>query len=91
MQNTFNQQFNYYILDAADDENSWNWNLSPKLLWKNHEKILNPKLSEDETDAMIDSIVHDLQLHSLNLGSINDDNNMRSVELDLDRIGEMNL
>lgn len=84
----FNQQSYYYIPGAADDEDSWSRNLTPELFWKNREKILDPTMTEDETDIMIDTIVRDAQMHPhTNKGSIED---MYSSS-DIDRIGEMNL
>lgn len=87
-ENAFNQQSYFYIPGAADDEASWSRNLTPELFWMNREKILDPTLTEDETDVMIDSIVHDSQMNlHKNMGSIEDINSSS----DMDRIGEMNL
>ena len=86
----FNQQSYYYMPGAADDEDAWSRNLSPELFWKNRNKILDPTLTEDETDAIIDTIIHDLQLQPPinSKGSIDDETLSIS---DADRIGDMNL
>lgn len=89
-QNTFNQQSDYYYTPgAADDEDSWSRYLTPELFWMNHEKILDSTSTEDETDDMIDMVVHDSQQQLPKLGSINKYDMW--LASDVDRIGEMNL
>lgn len=47
----------YYTPGAADDDSEWGRNLSPDLFWSNHEQLLAPNLTDDETDAKIDAII----------------------------------
>ena len=47
----------YYSPGAADDENSWARNLTPELFWSNREQLLDPRLTDDQVDSMIDSTV----------------------------------
>jgi len=47
----------YYTPGAADDQESWDRHLTPALFWQHYRKILDPALTEDETDACIDVLV----------------------------------
>ena len=74
----------YYTPGAADDDTTWGRNLTPQLFYANREKLLDPALSEDETDTMIDCIVSEWKLN--NDVEINDNNSTAC-----NKIGEMNL
>mmetsp|Transcript_32808 Transcript_32808/g.67115 ORF Transcript_32808/g.67115 Transcript_32808/m.67115 type:complete len:580 (-) Transcript_32808:3594-5333(-) len=47
----------YYTPGAADDDSEWGRNLSPNLFWSNCETLLQPNLTDDDTDALIDTII----------------------------------
>ena len=47
----------YYTPGAADDDSEWGRNLSPELFWSNYEQLLEPTLTDDDTDALIDTII----------------------------------
>eukprot|EP00984_Skeletonema_dohrnii_P010912 scaffold4294_cov95-Skeletonema_dohrnii-CCMP3373.AAC.2 len=47
----------YYTPGAADDDSEWGRNLSPFLFWSNCETLLQPNLTDDDTDALIDTII----------------------------------
>ncbi len=47
----------YYMSGAADDQESWARNLTPKLFWQHHIELTDSRLSEDQIDQEIDDIV----------------------------------
>ena len=74
----------YYTPGAADDDTTWGRNLTPQLFYANRAKLLDPSLTEDETDNMIDCIVNEWKLN--NDTGMNDYNSTTC-----NKIGEMNL
>jgi len=76
----------YYTPGAADDDATWGRRLTHKLFWANKDKILEPSRTEDETDAVIDSIVNEWQLQQNNDGG----NDSKST-MNMEKIGDMNL
>jgi len=79
----------YYTPGAADDDATWGRRLSSELFWANREKVLDPSLTEDETDAMIDSIVNEWQLHQH--GGIDGMDDSKSTMNNTHQIGNLNL
>lgn len=71
-----------YTPGAADDDATWGRNLTPDLFWSNRERILDVT-TEDEADAVIDSIVQGISHEDGH-----DDSHSHS---NMDRIGQMNL
>ena len=78
----------YYTPGAADDDATWARRLTHELFWKHKDQILNPSLSEDATDTLIDSLVEQHQIQHDN-GQIVEDNS--SNDQTMDQIGSMNL
>lgn len=75
----------YYTPGAADDDATWARRLTPKLWWANREKLIKPSRMEDETDALIDSIVSEMKMQQ------RDGNDDCGSTINADRIGDMNL
>ena len=46
-----------YTPGSADDDSEWGHSLSPELFWSNHEQLLEPGMTDDDTDALIDAII----------------------------------
>jgi len=70
----------YYSPGAADDESAWARKLTPELFWSNREALLDPSLTDDQVDSVIDSIVKQSRKNP-------DDTVKRSS----DKIGNLNL
>jgi hypothetical protein len=51
----------YYTPGAADDQESWARHLTPTIFWMNQEKILDPRLDDDQVDTLIDELVQQAQ------------------------------
>ncbi|KAL7534792.1 hypothetical protein ACHAWF_004954 [Thalassiosira exigua] len=75
----------YYTPGAADDDATWGRGLSSELFWENRDKILYPLMTEDETDATIDSIVNEWR--SRQKGGID----QCKSSSNMDKIGAMDL
>ena len=75
----------YYTPGAADDQESWARHLTPELFWKYEQKLVDPSLNDDETDALIDSLVEQAKLMQDDDGDDDDEDCMA------DQIGNLNL
>ena len=81
----------YYTPGAADDDAGWGRRLTHTLFWANKDRLLQPSLTEDETDDMIDSIVNKRQKLQ---DTCTADEKKATATIDegkMDKIGEMNL
>lgn len=74
----------YYTPGAADDDSEWGRNLTTDLFWSNYEQLLEPHLTDDDTDALIDTIMQRER-----------DNHLRYVQpnsmQNADKIGDIDL
>ncbi|KAL3805277.1 hypothetical protein HJC23_008984 [Cyclotella cryptica] len=75
----------YYTPGAADDDATWGRGLTHELFWSQKERLLDPTLSDDVVDALIDALVKN-KLHQ-------EDSSFDSEhsKFCIDKIGNLNL
>lgn len=76
----------YYTPGSADDDSEWGRGLTPELFWAHYKQIIEPNLTDDGTDEVIDTIVRHNRHNHLSHGR----DNSSSMKY-TDKIGEMNL
>lgn len=77
----------YYTAGSADDDSEWGRRLTPEMFWAHHEEILQPKLTDDDTDAVIDAIVQRNRQSIL----LCDHDHKNMLMTNTDKIGKMDL
>ena len=78
----------HYAPGAADDDATWGRNLTPELFWSNRDALLRPSMTDDETDAAIDSVVNERRLRQRAADGNDDELTSSSTA---DRIGSTNI
>jgi len=80
----------HYAPGAADDDATWGRNLTPELFWSNRDALLRPSMTDDETDAAIDSVVSERRLRRRAADGDGDDDGSTPPST-ADRIGSTNI
>jgi tRNA A64-2'-O-ribosylphosphate transferase len=76
----------YYTPGASDDDATWARGLTHQLFWSNKEQLLNPILSNDDVDCLIDTLVQSNGNDSLNCFG-----KAQNPKLFMDKVGLLNL
>ena len=78
----------YYTPGSADDDATWGRRLTHELFWLNKKRLLDPTLSDDDVDVMIDTLVNsDVDIDGTS-SSGTTENNLKCF---IDKIGKLNL
>jgi tRNA A64-2'-O-ribosylphosphate transferase len=81
----------YYTPGAADDQETWARRLTPAIFFDHKEKLTNPSLTEDETDALIDTLVEEQRQSDIGNGDIGNDDSCSNNSMNFDKVGALNL
>jgi tRNA A64-2'-O-ribosylphosphate transferase len=83
----------YYTPGAADDQETWARRLTPAIFFDHKEKLTNPSLTEDETDALIDTLLQVEEQRQSDIGNddIGNDDSCSNNLKNFDKIGALNL
>ena len=78
----------YHVSGAADDHESWARHLTPAFFWKHEAELMDPALSDDQVDQLVDTIVSNAKA----LSNWNqEDPNYHHHEDYMDQIGNLSL